>query len=96
MKKHQFEPDIIGGQRALTKAEEIALSQYFSKAKVKKTKSANGCIHVNQTELFNASDMDIWKYATGNDKCVVTLDSDFLDILTLKGFPPKINIIKIW
>ena len=35
------EPDFIGGQGSLTKAEEIALSQYFAKKKNKGIKSAN-------------------------------------------------------
>jgi hypothetical protein len=38
MKKQVDEPDFIGGQGALTKEEEVALSQYFAKKKNKLTK----------------------------------------------------------
>ena len=41
MKKQINEPDFIGGQGPLTKEEEIALSQYFSKKKNKKIKPSN-------------------------------------------------------
>lgn len=41
MKKKINEPDFIGGQGPLTKEEELALSQYFSKKKSKKAKSSN-------------------------------------------------------
>ena len=41
MKKKINEPDFIGGQGPLTKEEELALSQYFSKKKNKKSKSSN-------------------------------------------------------
>jgi len=34
------EPDFIGGQKALTKNEELALTQYFTKKKSSKGKSA--------------------------------------------------------
>ena len=39
MKKNTSEPDYIGGEGSLTKEEELALAQYFSKKKDKKEKS---------------------------------------------------------
>ena len=41
MKKQINEPDFIGGQGSLTKEEEIALSQYFSKKKNKEIRSSS-------------------------------------------------------
>lgn len=40
--------------------------------------------------LSDASDIDIWTYALINDYTIITFDSDFIDIATLKGSPPKI------
>ncbi|WP_316847590.1 hypothetical protein [Pedobacter psychrodurus] len=38
MKKQTIEPDFIGGQGALTKEEEIALTKYFANKKSKNLK----------------------------------------------------------
>lgn len=40
--------------------------------------------------LENKDDIFIWQFARRNNFCIVTFDSDFIDISTLKGFPPKI------
>ena len=40
--------------------------------------------------LENASDIEIWSYALENNYTIVTSDSDFIDLATLKGAPPKI------
>lgn len=53
-----------------------------------------GCTQVTFEGLGNAKDMDIWLWARQNDCCIVTFDSDFLDILTLKGFPPKVLFLR--
>lgn len=52
------------------------------------------CAQVTQVGLSNASDLSIWLAAKKNNQCIVTFDSDFLDILTLKGFPPKIILLR--
>ena len=52
------------------------------------------CIHVSKAGLTNASDDDIWTFAKKNNHCIVTFDSDFLNIATLKGHPPKIIHLK--
>ena len=49
---------------------------------------------VIQLGLNNASDMGIWSFAKENDFVIVTFDSDFFDINTLNGFPPKIIWIR--
>lgn len=49
---------------------------------------------VRRLRLENSSDSDIWEYAQKNDFTIVTFDSDFLDIATFRGFPPKIIWIR--
>jgi hypothetical protein len=44
MKKQINEPDFIGGQGPLTKEEETALAQYFSKKKDKKSKQTDATL----------------------------------------------------
>lgn len=49
-----------------------------------------GSGHVKSEGLVNASDLEIWEFAKENEFIIVTHDSDFNDIVLLKGFPPKI------
>jgi len=51
--------------------------------------------HVSDLKLSGCSDMDIWKYAKIHDYCIITFDSDFIDISVLNGYPPKIIWLKI-
>jgi predicted nuclease of predicted toxin-antitoxin system len=53
------------------------------------------CTQVTLEGLNNAKDFQIWDWAAQNKCCIVTFDSDFLDILTLKGFPPKILLLRL-
>ncbi|MBK6522822.1 MAG: DUF5615 family PIN-like protein [Sphingobacteriaceae bacterium] len=46
--------------------------------------------HISDLGLQNYTDLDLWNYAKVNDYTIVTFDSDFNDLSTLKGFPPKI------
>ncbi|MFB9843471.1 DUF5615 family PIN-like protein [Mucilaginibacter ginsenosidivorans] len=46
--------------------------------------------HVKSLGLTDASDQTIWDYALVNSYTVITFDSDFIDLATLKGTPPKI------
>lgn len=41
-----------------------------------------------------AEDVDIWDYALQNGYTIITKDNDFLDLLELRGFPPKIILLK--
>ncbi|MBX3163807.1 MAG: DUF5615 family PIN-like protein [Bacteroidetes bacterium] len=50
--------------------------------------------HVSDIRLNGVSDIEIWRYAKDNDFCIVTFDSDFIDISVLHGFPPKIIWLK--
>ena len=54
------------------------------------------CIHVDNTGLANpAKDIEIWNYAKKRELLIVTNDEDFLHLSTLKGFPPKILLLKM-
>jgi predicted nuclease of predicted toxin-antitoxin system len=57
----------------------IGLGNIYPKAK-----------QVKELELENASDHRIWAYAKENSYTIVTFDSDFNDLATLYGHPPKV------
>jgi len=38
--------------------------------------------------------IDIWNYALDNGYIIITKDKDFVDLLELNGFPPKIVLLK--
>jgi predicted nuclease of predicted toxin-antitoxin system len=44
--------------------------------------------------LINAHDLQIWEYAKNHIYIIVTQDSDFNDLNTLYGFPPKVIWIR--
>lgn len=49
------------------------------------------CTHVGHVGLkIPASDEEIGEYALMNKLIIVTNDEDFIDLLNLKGYPPKI------
>lgn len=50
--------------------------------------------HVTTIGLATATDRTVWDYALKNDFIIVTKDSDFNDLSSLLGFPPKIIWIK--
>jgi predicted nuclease of predicted toxin-antitoxin system len=53
------------------------------------------CAHVDLVGLeIPANDNDIWNYASKNGCIIITKDNDFLDLLELKGFPPKVVLLK--
>jgi predicted nuclease of predicted toxin-antitoxin system len=53
------------------------------------------CIHVDFIGLeMPAKDKDIWHYALENEYTIITKDDDFLDLLELKSFPPKVVLLK--
>jgi predicted nuclease of predicted toxin-antitoxin system len=54
------------------------------------------CVHVNKTELPKpAKDVEIWNYAAVNGYTIVTQDADFLNLFEVKGFPPKIILLRV-
>ena len=55
------------------------------------------CVHVDDIpELeFPAKDSKIWQYAKTNGYTIITRDNDFNDLNILKGFPPKIVLLRV-
>jgi predicted nuclease of predicted toxin-antitoxin system len=49
-----------------------------------------GSKHLSDLRIEGFKDIEIWHYAKANDFSIVTYDFDFIDLATLKGFPPKI------
>jgi predicted nuclease of predicted toxin-antitoxin system len=53
------------------------------------------CVHVDLIGLdVPVSDIEIWNYALSNGYTIVTKDNDFVDLLKINGFPPKIVLLK--
>jgi predicted nuclease of predicted toxin-antitoxin system len=51
--------------------------------------------HVNKTGLpVPADDKDIWDWALENDFIIVTNDEDFSNLLLMRGFPPKVVLLR--
>lgn len=50
---------------------------------------------VRELNLENQTDYQIWEFAKNNQYCIVTFDSDFIDLSNLKGSPPKIIWLRI-
>lgn len=50
--------------------------------------------HVYTLGMGQEDDLNIWKYALSNDFTIVTRDSDYNELLVLKGFPPKVIWIR--
>lgn len=54
------------------------------------------CAHVDSIGIdIPAKDRDIWNYAYSNGYIIITKDNDFVDLLELNGFPPKVVLLKI-
>lgn len=53
-----------------------------------------GSTTVKAEGLINSSDRDIWDFAKNGRYIIVTQDSDFNDLTSLLGFPPKIIWIR--
>ena len=51
-------------------------------------------IHCSEIGLGNSDDIDIWNYTKENGYTIVTKDSDFNVINTLRGFPPYVIWIR--
>src|SRR4030095_13783807 len=49
-----------------------------------------GAISVREIGFDHPHDYEIWKFAKSNDFTIGTFDSDFIDLLNLRGFPPKL------
>jgi predicted nuclease of predicted toxin-antitoxin system len=74
----------------------ILLDANISWKLVEKLKSIFGeCNHVDLIGLnVPAEDKDIWNDALDDGYIIITKDTDFVDLMELKGFPPKIVLLK--
>ena len=53
------------------------------------------CAHVDYIGLnVPAEDIDIWNFALENGYIIVIKDNDFVDLLKVNGFPPKVVLLK--
>jgi predicted nuclease of predicted toxin-antitoxin system len=52
------------------------------------------CENVRRLRLDSTDDLVIWDYARKNGFAIVTFDEDFDEISLLKGFPPKIILLR--
>jgi predicted nuclease of predicted toxin-antitoxin system len=53
------------------------------------------CLHVDYIGLsYPPKDIDIWNFAKENELVIISNDTDFLNLLNQKGFPPKIVLLK--
>jgi predicted nuclease of predicted toxin-antitoxin system len=51
--------------------------------------------HVRLAGLAQADDVLLWEHAAQGEYLLVTKDEDFLDLSTIRGFPPKVIYIGI-
>ena len=49
-----------------------------------------GIKHIKDFTATGATDADVWQIAKTHHLTIVTFDSDYEDMLNMKGFPPKI------
>lgn len=49
-----------------------------------------GSSQVQLLGLESATDVALWEFAKANGYAIVTKDVDFLELMVLRGFPPKI------
>ena len=51
--------------------------------------------HLSFHVLDRADDAVVWEFAKNNNFAIVTKDSDFSELSTLRGFPPKVVWLQI-
>jgi len=54
-----------------------------------------GSSHVASEAMDKASDSDVWAYARASGFTIVTKDSDFNDLVLMRGFPPKVIWLRL-
>lgn len=55
----------------------------------------HGSNSVKGVGLINSTDREIWEFARENNLIIVSQDSDFKDLNSLYGFPPKIILVRV-
>jgi predicted nuclease of predicted toxin-antitoxin system len=74
----------------------LLFDQNISYKAVKKVETIfPGSAQVKRLGLENYSDKGIWSFARDKGFSIVTFDSDFFDLNTLYGTPPKIIWIRV-
>lgn len=48
------------------------------------------CLHINETNLKNPKDIEIFNFARLENFTIVSYDSDFIDLVGFHGYPPKL------
>jgi predicted nuclease of predicted toxin-antitoxin system len=57
--------------------------------------SFSDCAHVDYIGIgVPAKDIEIWNFARKNNYIIVTQDSDFCNLLSIHGFPPKVVLLR--
>jgi predicted nuclease of predicted toxin-antitoxin system len=51
-------------------------------------------VHIKDLGLDRAEDSKVWEYAKSNNYTIVSKDSDFNNMVSLFGFPPKVIWIR--
>jgi predicted nuclease of predicted toxin-antitoxin system len=55
----------------------------------------SGSTTVKGEGMINAPDLELWEFAKRQNLIIVTQDSDFNDLTSLHGFPPKVIWIRV-
>jgi len=63
------------------------LAEYFNS-------SFAGSQHLLNLNLDKSSDISVWEFAKSNEFTIVTKDSDFNNLVSFFGFPPKVIWIR--
>lgn len=63
------------------------LAEYFNS-------SFAGSQHLQNLNLDKSSDTSVWEFAKSNEFTIVTKDSDFNNLVSFFGFPPKVIWIR--
>ncbi|MFZ2901185.1 MAG: DUF5615 family PIN-like protein [Saprospiraceae bacterium] len=53
-----------------------------------------GIVHVEDRGLEDSTDTEVWEFARNQQLTIVSKDSDFNNLLLLKGYPPKVIWIR--
>jgi predicted nuclease of predicted toxin-antitoxin system len=74
----------------------LLLDENISRRLVPALQSAYpGTTQVAIAGLERVSDREIWDYAKNGDYVIVTKDEDFLGLLSLLGYPPKVVLLTL-
>ena len=55
-----------------------------------------GSAHVSQLGLLASPDREVWEFAKANDFVFVNTDSDFYELATTIGPPPRVVWLRRW